>query len=105
MPVPGYEEFMRPLLEVISDGQDHNLREAYSQTVDRLGLTEADRQELIPSDTQPLLEQPTRVGQDLPAQGGTSGIPTTGLHPHYRSRSGSVGGERSHRQQVSASVP
>ena len=26
MPVPGYQEFMRPLLEVVNDGQDRNVQ-------------------------------------------------------------------------------
>jgi len=56
MPVPGYQEFMRPLLDVFSDGHDHNVRVAYAAVADRLGLTEADRQELIPSGTQRLLD-------------------------------------------------
>ena len=56
MPVPGYQEFMRPLLEVVRDGQDRNVREAYSEVADRMALTEADRQELIPSGTQRLLD-------------------------------------------------
>src|SRR4051794_15834992 len=56
MPVPGYQEFMRPLLEVVNDDQDHNVREVYATVAGRLGLTEADRQELIPSGTQRLLD-------------------------------------------------
>ena len=56
MPVPGYQEFMRPLLEALSDGREQNVREAYSTVADRLHLTEADRQELIPSGTQRLLD-------------------------------------------------
>jgi restriction system protein len=56
MPVPGYQEFMRPLLEVVSDGQDHNVREVYAEVADRLKLTETDREELIPSGTQRLLD-------------------------------------------------
>jgi restriction system protein len=56
MPVPGYQEFMRPLLETVSDGGDHNVREAYTRVADRLGVTEADRQELIPSGSQRLLD-------------------------------------------------
>jgi restriction endonuclease Mrr len=36
MPLPGYEEFMRPLLEVVSDGQDHSVREVYVQAAERL---------------------------------------------------------------------
>ena len=60
MPVPGYQEFIRPLLEALSDGREQNVREAYSTVADRLQLTEADRQELIPSGTQRLLDN--RVG-------------------------------------------
>jgi restriction system protein len=59
MPVPGYQEFMRPILETVSDGQDHNVREAYRRVADRLGLTDEDRQELIPSGTQRLLDNRT----------------------------------------------
>jgi len=60
MPVPGYQEFMRSILDVASDGQDRNVREVYARVADRLGLTEEDRQELIPSGTQRLLDN--RVG-------------------------------------------
>jgi restriction system protein len=51
---------MRPLLEALSDGQEQNVRQAYSTATDRSQLTEADRQELIPSGTQRLLAN--RVG-------------------------------------------
>jgi restriction endonuclease Mrr len=60
MPVPGYQEFMRPLLEALRDGQEQNVRQAYSTAADRLQLTEADQEELIPSGTQRLLDN--RVG-------------------------------------------
>jgi restriction system protein len=60
MPVPGYQEFMRPLLEALSDGREQNVREVYAAVAERLHLTEADRQELIPSGTQRLLDN--RVG-------------------------------------------
>ena len=35
MPVPGYQEFMRPLLEALSDGREQNVRAAYSTVADR----------------------------------------------------------------------
>jgi restriction system protein len=60
MGLPGYQEFMRPLLEAISDGAEHNVREAYAAAADRLQLTDADRQELNPSGTQRLIDN--RVG-------------------------------------------
>jgi restriction system protein len=60
MPVPGHQTLMRPLLEILSDGQEHVIRETYTQLADRFQLTEADRQELIPSGTQSLLHN--RIG-------------------------------------------
>jgi restriction system protein len=60
MPVPGHQTFMRPLLELLTDGQEHVVRDTYRQLADRFRLTEADRQELIPSGTQRLLDN--RVG-------------------------------------------
>jgi restriction system protein len=56
MSVPGYQEFMRALLEIVRGGQDRNMREVYGQVADRLQLTEADRQQLLPSGTQRLLD-------------------------------------------------
>lgn len=55
-PSPEYQEFMRPLLDAVRDGQEQNVRQAYSTAADRLRLTEADRQELNPSGTQRLLD-------------------------------------------------
>lgn len=60
MPVPSHQTFMRPLLEVLSDGREHVIRQVYSELADRFDLTETDRQELIPSGSQPLLHN--RVG-------------------------------------------
>ena len=60
MPLPGYQEFMRPVLEVISDGAEHNVREVYAAAANRLKLTDADRQEMNSSGTQRLLDN--RVG-------------------------------------------
>ena len=60
MPVPGHQELMRPLLELLHDGAEHSIRDAYVQLADRFELSESDRQELIPSGTQQLLHN--RVG-------------------------------------------
>ena len=60
MSVPGHQTFMRPLLEILTDGQEQTVRETRGQLADRFGLTEADRQELIPSGGQRLLDN--RVG-------------------------------------------
>jgi restriction system protein len=60
MPIPGHQELMRPLLELLRDGAEHSIRDAYVQLADRFGLSEAEREELIPSGTQQLLHN--RVG-------------------------------------------
>jgi len=51
---------MRPLLELLRDGAERSIRDAYVQLADRFELSESDRQELIPSGTQQLLHN--RVG-------------------------------------------
>jgi restriction system protein len=60
MPVPGHQDFMRPLLELLSDSAEHVVRHTYGLLADRFSLTDSDRQELIPSGTQRLLDN--RVG-------------------------------------------
>jgi restriction system protein len=60
MPIPGHQTLMRPLLEILEDRAEHNIRDCYSAVADRFQLSEAERQELIPSGTQRLLDN--RVG-------------------------------------------
>lgn len=49
MAVPGFQEFMLPLLELGADGRPFTQREAVSALADRFGLSEADRGELLAS--------------------------------------------------------
>jgi restriction system protein len=60
MGVPGHQTFMRPLLEILIDGQEHVVRDTYSVLADHFSLTDDDRREQIPSGTQRLLDN--RVG-------------------------------------------
>jgi len=52
MPIPDFQSVMRPLMDVLSDGKEHSMRE----TLDRLGnhfqLAEEDRKRLLPSGRQ-----------------------------------------------------
>jgi len=52
MAVPTYDQFMLPLLGLAADGQEHSLRDAVATLADRLAISEADREELLPSGTQ-----------------------------------------------------
>lgn len=52
---------MRPLLEALSDGREHVIRDVYDELADRLGLTDLDRQELDRTGSAPLLHQRVRL--------------------------------------------
>lgn len=60
MPIPGHQTFMRPLLEFLADGNERGVKEVYAALADRFALTDEDRQEMLPSGTQRLLDN--RVG-------------------------------------------
>ncbi len=52
MPVPGYQEFMLPLLKIASDGQEHTVAEAMETLARQMSIPDADRDILLPSGTQ-----------------------------------------------------
>jgi len=58
--VPDYQSFMLPILRLASDRSDHKLSEAVDKLADALGVSETDRQEMLPSGTQTRLYN--RVG-------------------------------------------
>jgi restriction system protein len=60
MPVPNFQRFMYPLLELAADGEVHSMDEAYEVLAERFRLTEEERAELLPSGRQSRYEN--RVG-------------------------------------------
>src|SRR5688572_1178569 len=52
MAVPGYQEFMLPLLKIASDGRDHTVAEAMDLLAQQFQISREDRDELLPSGTQ-----------------------------------------------------
>jgi restriction system protein len=60
MPVPGYEEFMLPMLRLIADGGEHNVRDVRDQLASEFKLTPADRAEMLASGKQSVFDN--RVG-------------------------------------------
>jgi restriction system protein len=60
MAVPGFQELMLPLLQIAGDGQEHSLGEAIDSLALEFGLTDEDRNELLPSGRQAKLDN--RVG-------------------------------------------
>ena len=52
MTVPSYQDFMLPTLKLIADNCEHKSRDIVEQAADMLGLTDEDKQEKLPSQTQ-----------------------------------------------------
>lgn len=52
MPVPGYQEFMLPLLKLAADGHEHTFADAMEKLAEQFGITEQDKAVILPSGTQ-----------------------------------------------------
>src|SRR5215213_4629446 len=52
MAIPGYQEFMLPLVKLAADGEEHKITDAIDVLGKQLGVTEAEREILLPSGTQ-----------------------------------------------------
>jgi restriction system protein len=52
MAVPGFQQFLLPLLKTSSDQQEHRLVEAIIEVADMADLNEEQRSELLPSGLQ-----------------------------------------------------
>jgi restriction system protein len=53
MAIPDFQTLMRPLLEVHADGSPRSTAEVRELAAVMLGVTEAERRELLPSGKQP----------------------------------------------------
>jgi restriction system protein len=54
MPIPDFQSLMLPIMKVAQDGAEHTARELREVIADQLGLSEAERKELLPSGSQPI---------------------------------------------------
>jgi restriction system protein len=52
MAVPDYQRLMLPLLKIAGDGNEHGVPEVIETLAQQLGLSETDRNELLPSGSQ-----------------------------------------------------
>ncbi|MFM7293214.1 MAG: restriction endonuclease, partial [Burkholderiales bacterium] len=52
MAVPDFQTFLRPMLEAVADGQPHKIHDLSPEISSRFKLTEADREDLLPSGKQ-----------------------------------------------------
>lgn len=49
MAIPGYQDFMLPLLKIAADGKEHTVQEAMATLADQLKISEEDREALLAS--------------------------------------------------------
>jgi restriction system protein len=52
MSIPGYQDFMLPLLRIAADGMEHRVAEAMETLAVQLGITESEQELMLPSGTQ-----------------------------------------------------
>jgi restriction system protein len=60
MAIPDYQTVMLPVLKFLSDEKEHSLREVIIHISEEFELTEEEKKELLPSKTQPIIDN--RVG-------------------------------------------
>jgi restriction system protein len=60
MAVPGYEKFMLPMMEIVSDQKEYAVSEVRDKLAEHFQLTEEDLRELLPSGKQTVFHN--RVG-------------------------------------------
>lgn len=53
MPVPDFQSMMKPILQKLGNSKQLNLQDIYSSVADHLGLTDEEREEMMPSRRQP----------------------------------------------------
>jgi restriction system protein len=54
MPIPDFQSLMLPIMKVAADGGDHTARELRERLAEKLGLSEQERTDLLPSGNQPV---------------------------------------------------
>ena len=52
MSVPGYQEFMLPLMRIAADGKEHRISDAMDTLVQQMGISADDQAAMLPSGTQ-----------------------------------------------------
>jgi restriction system protein len=52
MSIPGFQDFMLPLMQIAADGQEHIFSETMETLATRMGISAEDQEEMLPSGTQ-----------------------------------------------------
>ena len=80
MPVPTYDRFIEPILRYLVEHPDGApARDVHEAAAAALGVTDADKQELLPSGTQPVYKNRAGWGHDRLKRAGLSESPRRGF--------------------------
>jgi restriction system protein len=78
--VPTYDQFIEPILRfLVAHPEGVNARDAHENAAQRLGLTAADRETLLPSGTQPMYKNRAGWAHDRLKRAGLSSSPRRGF--------------------------
>ncbi|NUQ82824.1 MAG: restriction endonuclease, partial [Bacteroidetes bacterium] len=59
MSVPDYQSLMLPLLQLLGDGKEYKFRELCDSLAVKLGISESERKEMLPSGAQTIFDNRT----------------------------------------------
>jgi restriction system protein len=80
MPVPTYDQFIEPLLRYLSAHHEGVVaKQAHEQAANALGLSDEDKQELLPSGAQPIYKNRAGWAHDRLKRAGLSSSPRRGF--------------------------
>jgi restriction system protein len=80
VPIPDYQTAMLPLLQYASDGKEHSLQEYVDALAGQFGLTESEREQLLPSGAQPVLSNRVSWARTYLTKAGLLTSPRRGFH-------------------------
>ncbi len=78
MPIPDYQRLMLPLLQVAGDGQEHAVRDVIERLATDFHLSDAERNELLPSGQQPIFDNRVHWARTYLKQAGLLESPRRG---------------------------
>ncbi|MHB9111012.1 MAG: restriction endonuclease [Thermoleophilia bacterium] len=79
MAIPAFQDLMLPLLKFASDGQEHTPRETVEALAEEFSLSEADRQEMLPSGRQATYDNRVAWAKAHMKMAGLLGSPKRGV--------------------------
>ena len=81
MTIPHYQSIMLPLLRFAEDGNEHSLREAIEGLSEKFGLSDDEKNELLPSGQQPRFDNRVAWARSYMSKAALPFVPMKGETP------------------------